>query len=334
MTMHKISKACLTIQIKASNFLGAFCLLHYIIKDYKTTIMIFLAKWLRFLKHMTMLSVFVLCGKSLAQKVDFNHLFAVLPEDMCLAIHSNTFLKDTLFAFDHRTTTSGDGSSWKGTYLYSIENYLEFFDSKNIDAPIGYAGIAYYVEKKGELALIKAKLGENFADSITLKTKITIEKKPLPWFQLTSIADTTFLNNALIFSWIMEYDKRYFDYYKLPYKKEILSVKNYVSDHVNSKNLQLAQKIIGIDLLLNVDEMDFYSKYLSKMGFNLQGKIQKEFVNDQGFKIKINARKNKKSTVRKIHFSLNKKCKFRKIFIANGMQVVLNNQVGTIEFDF
>jgi Family of unknown function (DUF5829) len=107
------------------------------------------------------------------QKVDFNHCFTVLPVAVLKVINDNQFLKDTFFNFDQRTTTTGDGSSWTGTYFYTNENYIELFDEESYKASAGFSGIAYYVENIGELATIKSKTKDNvFIDSIDMQSKM------------------------------------------------------------------------------------------------------------------------------------------------------------------
>lgn len=267
------------------------------------------------------------------QKVDFNHFFTVLPASVLKVITTNTFLKDTFFSFDQRTTTAGDGSSWTGSYYYTGENYFELFDEESYKANAGYSGIAFYVENKGELAALKAQAKKVYMDSIVMKSKV-IDGNNIPWFQYTGIGDTVFLNKSSIYSWIMEYDKNYFDYYHLPYNKDQLTVKNYVSDKVDKVQTRLANKITGLDLALNESDSLFYEKYLKALGFTHYGKMQKVYENASGFKIKINSIKNRKSVIRKVHFKLNKKHPFRKVVVCNAVRVVLNNENATLELNY
>lgn len=267
------------------------------------------------------------------QKVDFNHFYTVLPVSVLTVINDNKFLKDTFFSFDQRTTTAGDGSSWTGSYFYTGENYFELFDEESYKASAGYSGIAFYLENKGELATLKAKTKVGFMDTIVMKSKV-IDGKNIPWFLHSGIGDTVFLNKSSIYSWVMAYDKKYFDNYHLPYTNDQLTVKNYVTDHLDNVRPRLAQKITGLDLALSEADSIFYDKYLKTMGFIHNGKIQKVYENENGFKIKISRIKNRKSVIRKIHLRLNKKHPFRKVVVCNAVRVVLNNENATLELNY
>jgi len=140
--------------------------------------------------------------------VYLNHFFLVLDTETFQAIEQSPFLRNEFAVFEKRTTTRSD-SSYTGIYFYGRNTYFEFFDAAVEKTwPIGSCGIAFGVDKEGELEQIQINLEKNqkaFSSEVTRGWKDI----QVPWFDML-LTDSIPIN-PLFISWIMAYDPRFLE---------------------------------------------------------------------------------------------------------------------------
>ena len=89
-------------------------------------------------------------------KVKFNHLFFIVDANDLSAINNSDFIRNKLTAVDIDTLKANNDESWTGTYLFGIDNYLEFFDSLSFgNTNEGISGLGFSVDNIGEINTVK-----------------------------------------------------------------------------------------------------------------------------------------------------------------------------------
>lgn len=137
--------------------------------------------------------------------VSLNHFYIVLDSATYKAIEQSPFLRREFAINEQRTTTRTD-ISYTGIYFYGINTYFEFFDaSATAIGKLSDSGIAFGVDQRGGLEVIKTELASDFfvRDPITRG----VEGKQVPWFYM-AVPRNLPSNSGLRF-WIMEYHPRF-----------------------------------------------------------------------------------------------------------------------------
>src|ERR1700742_2236745 len=83
--------------------------------------------------------------------VHFNHLYVVIDSLDLVALQKSDFIKNKFGPVVTRVTSTGDGTTWIGTYINGADSYLEIFDPHGTGEPSGNAGIGFSVDGIGEL---------------------------------------------------------------------------------------------------------------------------------------------------------------------------------------
>ncbi len=249
------------------------------------------SKFISTLKCNEIVVLFILCyfsflNKSFTQPaVHFNHV-NYNADSLTYKQLSSDSLINALFHNEIRSTQSKN-NFWSGMYFYTEENYFELFNAKTSNDDVGFSGIAFNVDQQGELEDLKKYMSNKYTSEIELIEK-TEEGKNIPWFQCFGIEDSVFFESNTIYSWIMEYDKRYFDYYKKPYFGNQLTTKMYLEDKRKEVDKKHVQKITGLVFSLSENEEKFITAYFLSLGF-----IKKDattLINQDGFHITISRR--------------------------------------------
>lgn len=134
-----------------------------------------------------------------------NHMYVVPDPDTYEAVAKNHFLLDNFGASESRTTVRRD-KTYTGLYFYGEHTYFELLEPpKNGQALESFSGIAFGVERPGQIKDLAASLERSGSTNVTLNaiTRQT-EDVELNWFAMLSTEST--LKNSKLATWVMEYD--------------------------------------------------------------------------------------------------------------------------------
>jgi hypothetical protein len=199
-------------------------------------------------------------------EVHFNHFYLVVDSSDLKAIQHSKFIIDTFAATITKTTIADRGVTWAGTYLYGLDNYFEIFDNKGFVDTIGNAGIGFSVDHSGEIKILDSIFQKHYKIETGLRAKL-LDNKEVPWFNMLGIADSAFFVKTHIYSWIMEYRKEYFDYRKLPHKRNNVTRRDYLCEYQISNKTKLLKRFTSITLRVTKDEKLFYAQFLLNCGY-------------------------------------------------------------------
>lgn len=200
--------------------------------------------------------------------VFLNHFYAVVDRETYEAIGASDFLRTEFAAFEQRSTLTGDGESWTGTYFYGRETYFEFFATSSED-PDGVAGIGLGVDGAGELEAVKSSLTDDgvavlSADS---RTRVRAEKE-IPWFHWIGFEDEP--EDPAFDVWIMQYHE---DYLRLwhpglaPEQDGISRRRHRAMEFEPSRYLR---DVVGLTLALTPRQSERLLERLSALGYETE----------------------------------------------------------------
>lgn len=139
-------------------------------------------------------------------RVYLNHFFLVLDTETYRAIEKSPFLKQEFAVFEKRTTIRRD-TSYTGIYFYGRNTYFEFFNAAvEKTRPIGSCGLAYGVDRAGELKQLQSRLEKDHKTFFSTVTRGWNEAQ-IPWFKM--LMTDSMPVNPVFMSWLMEYDPRF-----------------------------------------------------------------------------------------------------------------------------
>lgn len=159
----------------------------------------------------------------------FNHLYLVLDDKTYHAVQGSDFLRMAFPGYEQRTTLTGAGETWTGTYFYCQDNYLEFFGSGSSPvtgaatqgghwqpgAQEGWAGLAFSVEQPGGADMVRQKLRERFQyEPFNELRQVYTKNRLINWFYSVNLAER--LGMGSFDSWLMEYHPDIFVHKGLP----------------------------------------------------------------------------------------------------------------------
>lgn len=130
--------------------------------------------------------------------VRVNHLYLVIDAADLATIQMSDYVKHRLVAVETRTTRTGEGRSWTGTYLYGKDNYFELFGPDY--ANVGRSGIGFSVDNPGDIHALKGCLENKYKVSIFRRDR-DIDGTGIPWFDSLSIDDPVFHSDSLVGFW-------------------------------------------------------------------------------------------------------------------------------------
>src|SRR5512133_1468564 len=149
--------------------------------------------------------------------VFFNHLYVVLDDKTFRAIQGSDFLQIAFPGKESRSTLTAAGESWKGTYYYCQDNYLEFFGSGNgpmtgkasrgghwqTGAQEGWAGLAFSTSQPGGAAILRQAITNAFDyEPFYELRQLRAGEKSINWFYNLNLVETMGIGS--FDSWVME----------------------------------------------------------------------------------------------------------------------------------
>lgn len=139
--------------------------------------------------------------------VHLNHFYIVTDPATYRDILQCPFMRSQFAATELRTTTRQD-MAYTGLYFYGVNTYFEFFDASNSLAAKQFTGdgLAFGVDRRGELKTVEEKLAAQFAFEKELITR-QYNDAQIPWFH--SVKLKGFPAAPAITVWLMEYQPRF-----------------------------------------------------------------------------------------------------------------------------
>lgn len=261
--------------------------------------------------------------------VNFNHFYLVIDSADLVAIQQSVFMKNDFGAMITKTTKADSGITWTGTYLFGTDSYFEIFDPNGAGAPLGYAGIAFSVDRVGQLQQLDSILSKKYKTGIELREK-QIDDKKIPWFTSLYIDDSAFYEQSDIYWWVMEYKPEYYDYNKWRYDSDRLTRTTYLSEYAEKRKGKIFKRFTGIILKTTTKESDMLKDFLLNCGYK---KIdENNFESPENFIIQFKERnKDDRYAVEMVLFECNKPHNgIEKI--SNHIQIEFKNNSGKIVF--
>lgn len=199
-----------------------------------------------------------------APTVVLNHAYLVVDEQMYQDIAASEFLRNEFAGFAKRTTKTGQGRTWSGTYLYGEQTYLEFFPPGALDTP-ETCGIGFGVEQPGGIKVVRDQLARLAGKPVELKLETRQrDQYEIPWFYATALPTVT---GATLETWVMEYHPEYLPTRDAVFPKgtDPLSRRVYLADRY--KPDRYFQDIIGLTVALKEDEGKRLRDQLVALGY-------------------------------------------------------------------
>ena len=269
-------------------------------------------------------------------EVKFNHLYFVLDSNDYKAITESGFINDTFAACETRTTKADSQATWTGTYLYGNSNYLEFFEAPDDDINLGFLGIAFSVDKIGELNTLKGLLDKSYNTGINGRER-TFDSVSVPWFDALVILDTTMLDSVFMsqmhfWFWIMEYKEEYFKYNNFTIEKDKLTRENYLNKYASERVDKIVRRFSGVVMKLNQGEKQYFTKFFKEI--NYKKLSDDEYISPDGFKFLIKPRlPGDQRSIESIEFETSRIFSNRKTFnISDNINIIIEGNNGVIFF--
>ncbi|MEP7128646.1 MAG: DUF5829 family protein [Chitinophagales bacterium] len=263
--------------------------------------------------------------------VSFNHLYVVLRNEDLKAIQQSEFIKNVLGALETRTS-KGSNETWTGTYLYSVNNYIELFDTASLSGSTqGTTGIGFSVDKLNDLKLLQVSLAKNYVVETFEQEKEEGTAK-FAWYHGLYFDDSLFYEKSALSFWMMAYDTACFNYYHFPYQEDLLTQTAYLKKFDADREGKIIRSFTGAVLHLTNYEMDYFSKYLLQIGFTQSGPADFVSANKQ-FTFTLKQRADEDSlVVSALIFEANYSGKKKTIAISPNVSVMVNKKNGSLNF--
>jgi len=269
-----------------------------------------------------------LLGQDVPQ-VKFNHFYFVIESKDLFEFINSEFVKNELAVIKTRTTKSDNSQTWTGTYLFGSDNYLELFDSSSDSFPSGISGLAFSVDKVGEIDTLKRHLDNRYKTVISDR-EIDFDGNKVPWFTELYIDDSIFYSQSHFGFWIMEYRREYFDYKKISYSENTLTREDYLIESEIDRSTKILKRFCGIVMKLTTYEREFLTNYFKEVKFEQTG--ENEWVTPDNFTISIkNRNQDDKNTIESIEFETNRRVNME-LKISDNLSILIDGDKGRISF--
>lgn len=283
------------------------------------------------MKRLLLLNIVFLASICAGQvpSLQINHAFLVLDSSDYSALTNSDFIKNEFSGFFTRSTSTNT-TSWTGAYIFGDINYLEIFAPSGSEHPVGTSAFSLGADHIGDLVKTKDILAKKYRTQIEIKQR-KVKDSIIPWFQALYIIDSSFSNFASISFWIMEYEKDYFLFNHWDTNGDSVTRKVYLLQHEEKRRNKILKRFSGIEFYATKSEVDFYSFLLLNCGFT---KISlTSFISTEGFKITFKPKlKSSKYSIKNLQFATSKSS-HQEIAISDHIKVVLNGDVGSLEFN-
>jgi hypothetical protein len=257
-------------------------------------------------------------------KIQFNHLYYILEQTDFNAICESSFISNTLCTSETRADSTA-------TYLYGPSNYLEFFGSSGSDTLLGFSGIAFSVDKIGELNTLKGILNKTNKPTRTNKRDLDGEK--VPWFDVLAIvSDSALHSHSRIFLWIMEYRIEYFKHNNYMISDSQLTRENYLEKYASKRANKLLKRFTGVVLKLDSSEKEYIIHFFESIKY--QKISENHFVTPENFRFILKERlSDDRKAIESIEFeTFTHIVEEKTITISDNVFLVLEENIGRIFF--
>jgi hypothetical protein len=204
--------------------------------------------------------------------VFFNHFYIVLDSATYQAMEQDMFLRKHFAPNEQRTTVRTD-ETYTGLYFYGTNTYFEVFDASNSPRlEVGDCGIAFGVEKKGDIRILQEKLG---AELETVPKPITrlYHGKQIPWFFMATVKDLPYESRTS--TWLMEYHPAFLAKWNTQPDGENVGIlrsdilKRY-SEVLEPVNHPFLEDVVELTLAADEPIIDKFVKFCMRVGYGTE----------------------------------------------------------------
>lgn len=202
--------------------------------------------------------------------VPFNHVFLVLPAESLDALAGSAEWR-TLAHVEQRTT-SADGESWTGLYLYLDNGYLELLRDGAANMSAGSIGVALSVDRLSELGAVNDQLKAVVPGLQRATRKKQEGDAETPWFDmLFSGSDEAGFGLPL---WIMAYRPEFFRARGLSVENGApLTVRDFAKLAPQPPETPACTRIRSLRLSLPIESVAKIGKVLETLGWSRKGSL-------------------------------------------------------------
>ena len=247
------------------------------------------------------------------------------PSDL-KAISESGFVNDTLCACETRTDSTA-------TYLFGPSSYLELFQTSGNDALLGSSGIAFSVDKIGELSTLKSILDRAYKTTPIGTRKRDLAGEKVPWFDMLAIViDSTFHAQSRLWFWLMEYKVEYFKHNKYTISDGHLTRENYLEKYASQRANKVLKRFSGVVMKLNASEREYITNFFESAEYK---KVNEDhFVTPDNFRFLIKDRlPGERKAIESIEFDTSTNfSEKRTIKISDNVFVTLDGNNGRLVF--
>jgi hypothetical protein len=234
--------------------------------------------------------------------VFFNHLYIVLDDKTYRAIQASDFLRSAFSGREQRSTITGAGETWAGTYYYCQDNYLEFFGESTgrhwrSGAQEGWGGLAFSIDKAGGVERVRHLIEEAFGYKPFYELrKLAVGEQNFNWFHYVSLAEQVGLES--FDSWVMEYHTDIFQMKGIPLpasgelsRRAYLSPWNsnsgVASKRENQRSVPVFSRVIAATINMSSSHAVIYSKVMQALGYTQKEEAGQILLSGNGFTLRI-----------------------------------------------
>jgi len=258
-------------------------------------------------------------------KIQFNHLYYILEPADFKAISESDFVNDTLCARETRADSTA-------IYLFGPSNYLELFATSGNDALLGFSGIAFSVDKIGDLNKLKDILYKTHKPVVRTNER-DIGGKKIPWFDaLAIVVDPTFHAGSRVFSWVMEYRIEYFKQNRYTISDSQLTREHYLEKYASQRANKILNRFTGVVMKLDSSEKEYMTDFLRRIEYREIAK--NHFIAPDNFRFLLKDRQlDDRKAIESIEFETSTHFAEKMTFqISDNVFVVLTGNDGRLVF--
>lgn len=200
-----------------------------------------------------------------------SHVFVAVDSATFAAIAASPFLRDEFGAFETRTTTRSDGSSYTGAYLYGRETYVEL-QPPSADRPTDLAQLYLGSDFRGDIHRGVERLAASFVrTNFGMNTRGRGDAN-VPWFYAAGIvpsvteAQSAAAFNMILLEWHPDFLKTWFP--RLPADSTGMSRAAYLAPLWTPQ--RYLRDVVGITFALDSTETARMAERLSVLGYTIR----------------------------------------------------------------
>ena len=203
-----------------------------------------------------------------APQVLLNHFFVSTDAATFEEIAASALVRQ-LAPWEKRTTVRRD-RTYTGFYLYAAHTYFEFL-APGSTMMGGRSGIAFGVEKKGDVERVCQALGTRY--SLHAVTRGLTSGAETPWFRACS-SEEPLLPRSAVATWVMEYEPAFFARFHpaLPPEHPTIAradaLERYVAACGQARPAAIAD-VVGLELSVAPDELEPFARHGAALGYSV-----------------------------------------------------------------